>query len=95
MTAAEIRVLLDAGAMRGVLERIPLVASGTAQLRDVALERLWVKPGRHFHASYRIQLDTEGGRVETLAQAGLLRDRTHEAEVRGAPPDVPRGFPRP
>jgi len=90
MTAAEIRVLLDAGAMRGVLERIPLVASGTAQLRDVALERLWVKPGRHFHASYRIQLDTEGGRVETLAQAGLLRDRTHEAEVRGAPPDVPR-----
>ncbi len=94
MSGADIRTLLDAGAMRGVLARIPLVATGAALLKDVSLERVWVKPGRHFHASYRIQLDTEGGQVETLAQAGLLRDRTHASDVRGAIREIPPGAPR-
>ncbi len=91
MSGEAIRALLDAGGMRGVLARIPVFATRAALLKDVALERVWVKPGRHFHASYRIQLDTEGGRVETLAQAGLLRDRTHASDVRDAIPEIPAG----
>ena len=89
------RALLDAGAMRDVLARIPLFATRAALLKDVSLERVWVKPCRHFHASYRIQLDTEGGRVETLAQAGLLRDRTHASDVRDAILASPPGALRP
>ncbi len=95
MSGAEIRALLDAGAMRSVLERIPLFATRAALLKDLSLERVWVKPGRHFHASYRIQLDTDGGRVQTLAQAGLLHDRTHASDVRDAIPEIPAGALRP
>ncbi len=88
------RALLDASGMRGVLARIPLFATRAALLKDVSLERVWVKPGRHFHASYRIQLDTEGGRVETLAQAGLLHDRTQASHVRGTILEIPPGVLR-
>ena len=58
MSPAHIRVLLDADGMRPLLGTIPLLADGTARLTAVSLDRLWVKPGRHFHASYRVTLAT-------------------------------------
>src|SRR5436309_12748524 len=59
--------------MRPLLGTIPLLADGTARLTAVSLDRLWVKPGRHFHASYRVTLVTETGPLETQATASLRR----------------------
>ena len=63
MNPEHIRVLLDADAMRHLLGAIPLLADGTAGLSALSLDRLWVKPGRHFHASYRVTLSGRGLRA--------------------------------
>src|SRR5262249_37591702 len=71
--------------MRAHLSAIPLLAAGTADLQSASLERLWVKPGRHFHASYRVALRTDAGIVDTRAAACVLRDaRTASAAYRAA-----------
>ena len=86
MSPAHIRVLLDADGMRPLLGTIPLLADGTARLTAVSLDRLWVKPGRHFHASYRVMLATETGPLETQATASLLRSiREAASPMRLAP----------
>ncbi|TMA49139.1 MAG: hypothetical protein E6J76_13645 [Deltaproteobacteria bacterium] len=86
MSPAHIRVLLDADGMRPLLGTIPLLADGTARLTAVSLDRLWVKPGRHFHASYRVTLATETGPLETQATASLLRSiREAASPMRLAP----------
>src|SRR5207244_75081 len=79
------------------LGTIPLLADGTARLTAVSLDSLWVKPGRHFHASYRVTLATETGPLETQATASLLRSiREAASPMRLAPrespvPAAPRG----
>lgn len=73
MNPEHIRVLLDADAMRRLIGAIPLFADGTAGVSALSLDRLWVKPGRHFHASYRVTLATETGPLETKATASLRR----------------------
>src|SRR5258705_150650 len=75
VTPDHIRVLLDADAMRQLLGAIPLLADGDARLTAMSLDRLWVKPGRHFHASYRVALATAAGPCETHACAGLQPSR--------------------
>jgi len=86
VSPAHIRVLLDADGMRPLLGTIPLLADGTARLTAVSLDRLWVKPGRHFHASYRVTLATETGPLETQATASLLRSiREAASPMRLAP----------
>ena len=89
MTTQAIRTLLDASAMRQGLETIPIFAEGRVRLSSVALERLWVKPGRHFHASYRIGVESAGRSAETFASASILRDPTSDvlsAALDAAPP---------
>jgi len=74
MSARDIRILLDADAMHRHLRAIPVFAQGLARLGSVSFERVWAKPGRHFHVSYRVCMEAEGARVETLASAALLPD---------------------
>ncbi|TMB13003.1 MAG: hypothetical protein E6J71_23405 [Deltaproteobacteria bacterium] len=97
MNLEHIRVLLDADAMRDLLGAIPLLADGTAGLSALSLDRLWVKPGRHFHASYRVTLATEAGPCEMRASAALLRADREPADfrpraLRGTRPPRPAGW---
>ena len=82
MNPEHIRVLLDADAMRQLLGAIPLLADGDARLTAMSLDRLWVKPGRHFHASYRVTLATGAGPCETHACAGLQPSRRELSPLR-------------
>jgi hypothetical protein len=67
-------MLRDVTAMRHVFATVPVLDGKQAKLRSLALDRFWVKPGRHCHAAYRLTLDTERGPVETLGSATLLGD---------------------
>jgi len=87
-----IRVLLDADAMRQLLGAIPLLADGDARLTAISLDRLWVKPGRHFHASYRVALATEAGPYETHACAGLRRSERELSPLRQSRPPGPASW---
>ena len=90
MTAGDIRLLRDETTMRRAVAVIPVLADGRVRLRRLAFFRLWVKPGRHCHAAYRVTLDTDGGAVETFLAAALVRDAEHGAallrEVDALPP---------
>ena len=81
MSARDIRILLDADAMQRHLQAIPVFAERLARLVSVSFERLWAKPGRHFHVSYRVRVEGDGGTVETLASAALLRADVVAADV--------------
>src|SRR5262249_31605316 len=87
-----IRILLDADAMHRLLGAIPLLAEGDARLTAMSLDRLWVKPGRHFHASYRVALVTEAGPCETHACAGLRRSERELSPLRQTPPPGPASW---
>jgi hypothetical protein len=95
MRPADVLTLLDAEAMVPLLRAIPVLADGTARLRSAALERVWVKPGRHVHASYRVALDTGAGTVETRAAAGLVRPDESAPEVERRALGVPGTAPPP
>ena len=92
MNPEHIRILLDADAMHRLLGAIPLLAEGDARLTAMSLDRLWVKPGRHFHASYRVALVTEAGPCETHACAGLRRSERELSPVRQTPPPGPASW---
>src|SRR2546427_10058775 len=81
VSARDIRVLLDADALQRHLQAIPVFAEGLARLVSVSSERLWAKAGRHFHVSYRVRVEGDGGTVETLASAALLRADVVAADV--------------
>ena len=89
MTPADVRLLRDAEVMRRAVAAIPAVSDGRVHVRKLAFERLWVKPGRHCHAAYRMIVDTERGTFETFASAALVRDAGRGAallrEVRALP----------
>ena len=74
MTPRDVHLLRDPEAMRRAVALVPVFATRRARLSALALDRLWVKPGRHCHAAYRVTLDRGGDAVETLASATLLRD---------------------
>ena len=84
MSAHDIRILLDAGAMQRCLQAIPVFADGRARLAAVSFERLWAKPGRHFHVSYRVHVEGDGGTGETIASASLLRGDLAASDVLAA-----------
>src|SRR5207244_4857639 len=81
VSAREILTLLDPDAMQRCLQAIPVFAERLARLGSVSFERLWAKPGRHFHVSYRVRMHADGGTVETLASAALLRADVVAADV--------------
>src|SRR5207249_1805166 len=81
VSACDIRTLLDADAMQGRLQAIPVFGDRLARLASVSFDRLWAKPGRHFHVSYRVRVEEDGGTVETLASADLPRADVVAADV--------------
>src|SRR3989454_11826973 len=76
--------------MQRHLQAIPVFAERFARLVSVSFERLWAKPGRHFHVSYRVRVEGDGGTVETLASAALLRADVVAADVIAAAVGVRR-----
>jgi len=89
VSAREILTLLDPDAMQRCLQAIPVFAERLARLGSVSFERLWAKPGRHFHVSYRVRMHADGGTVETLASASLLRADATASDVVGPAVEVP------
>ena len=90
MTAGDIRLLLDPDAMRRRLEAIPVFAEGLGRLASVSFERLWAKPGRHFHVSYRVTVERDDESAEMLASAGLMRPDETAADLFAAALGVPK-----
>lgn len=73
MTTRDVLTLLDGDAIADLATGIPVLADGEARLRSLALDRIWVKPGRHVHASYRVALETEGETIDTWIVAAAIR----------------------
>lgn len=91
-----LHVLLDADGMAGRLQALQAFAGGSARLAALAVERIWVKPGRHVHVSYHVTVEVEGEPHATRAVAALaasegeLRAMERRAVATAAePPPIP------
>lgn len=96
--AGDVRTLLDVDAMATHLGAIPVLASGAARMAALALDRIWVKPGRHVHASYCVTLDRDGAAIDTYAVAALAAssEAARAIERRALDPSItvaPHGAP--